>query len=527
MALANQKKQAPDKLTTNDEEKSFKLDDAPTLKSFLEHPGQIRCVVGPVGSGKTSAATWEVCYYLPEFLFQTHGIKKTRWVIVRNTYIELQDTTQQTIFEWFPWGRELKQQRKYRLSYPDGYQVELLFRSCDNPDDVKKFKSLEVTGYWIDESIEVAEEIKLMLRNRIGRYPAKSPVRFGIETTNPPSTDHPTYKNFKWICPPPEGAPVPEGIPLKNHFGFWQPAGENSKYLRPGYYEDLAEDYKNNPDWLDMYIKAMPGIIVKGELIYQKFIKKHHVALGRLEWNGVGSIIRGWDNTGNHPACVVFYFPTPGRCHVIDEYWAERMNIVEFAKHVFIDCNTKWPGATFVDYADPAGSAQFSTRDGDLTSNQELMEEGTGIEIFPAEQAFDARVSAVEAQLMMIDGLLISMHCHLLINGFLGGYCRPEIGKTGVYRETPTKNKYADIHDAFQYGMTGAKGAVKVGKKRVEPVRQAQTEYDLITHKPTDAGGIDADYRREAQRRGLPVPRRNAGQAKYDHRIDRLLRQRG
>jgi hypothetical protein len=176
----------------------------PTLLKFHEDPSQLRCVVGPVGLGKTTAATWEICYLLPKFIFEQYGIRKTNWVVVRNTYPELIDTTQRTLFDWFGWGKYNKQEKNYILRHKEGFEAEILFRSCDNPDDVKKFKSLELTGYWIDESCEVQDQIKLMLKNRIGRYPAKCPVRFGVETTNPPDTESSTYQDYF-------------GKPLHNH----------------------------------------------------------------------------------------------------------------------------------------------------------------------------------------------------------------------------------------------------------------------------------------------------------------------
>ena len=150
-----------------------KYEPLPTMRLFHESPAQFRCIVGPVGSGKTSAATVEVCYYLPMFLYARYNIKRTRWCIARNTTVELLDTTQRTVFEWFPDGRYAAQKKEYYISYENGVLVELLFRACDRPEDVKKFKSLEITGYWIDESIEVKEASKLMLANRIGRYPPR------------------------------------------------------------------------------------------------------------------------------------------------------------------------------------------------------------------------------------------------------------------------------------------------------------------------------------------------------------------
>lgn len=452
----------------------------PTISQFHRHPGQMRAIIGPVGSGKTTGATWDVCRYLPEYLSEEWGYKKSRWVIVRNTYDELIDTTQATVFEWFDWGRYRVQRKIYNLYHQDlKHEVEILFRSCDNPKDVKKFKSLEVTGYWIDESIEVASDIKKMLKNRIGRYPKAEQVakwfkkrwgyipdewwneekgeleipapRFGIETTNPPDIEHPTYHEFKWKNEVP--GPLPEKPPLKNHFGFWQPPRENESNLRKGYYDDLISDYADSPDWLEMYVDGKPGILVTGKLLYNNFLRKVHVALKPLLYPRGLPLFRGWDNSGNVPAAVVVGCPSPRVVHVFREFFHDKLGIVDFTKYVINQCNLLFPGADFMDWGDPAGEAHYSTKDGGFTSNAILMRD-EGVDVQPSEQNPDARYSAVDDQLAIINGMLIDPSATRLINGFLGGYHRKEIGQgTGIYSEKPEKNRFSHPHDALQYVM--------------------------------------------------------------------------
>lgn len=470
LALAD----APDKQV-------IRYNPVPTIQSFHLHPGQMRGIVGPVGSGKTTGATWDICRFLPFYLAKAWGYKKTKWVIVRNTYDELIDTTQATVFEWFDWGRYRVQRKIYNLYHQDegGFEVEILFRSCDNPKDVKKFKSLEVTGYWIDESIEVAETIKKMLKNRIGRYPKTEQIlqwykakfghvpkdwwdkeeqeyripapRFGIETTNPPDVEHDTYHQFHWLTDVP--GPMAEKAPLKNHYGFWQPPRENERNLRKGYYDDLIADYQDSPDWLEMYVQGKPGILVTGKLLYNNFMRKHHVSLVPLIWTKGLPLYRGWDNSGNVPAAVVVGCPSPRRIHVFREFFHDRMGIVDFTKYVVNQCNMLFPGAEFVDYADPAGENTFSNKKGGFTSNSILMAEN-GVEAEASEQNPDARYNAVDDQLAIIEGMLIDPSCIRLINGFLGGYHRQEIGQgTGIYAENPVKNRFSHPHDALQYVM--------------------------------------------------------------------------
>lgn len=428
----------------------------PTFRSFHASAAQMRAVVGPVGSGKTTAATWEVCHFLPFFLATQYKIKKTRWAVVRNTMSELKDTTQKTLFEWFDWGSYREQGKEgnytYILKYPQlgGIEVEILFRSCDIEKHVRQFKSLELTGYWIDESIEVKEAVKRMLKNRIGRYPRKCPVRFGIETTNPPDVEHPLYSQFKWDTPPP--GPLSKGEPLKKHAGFWQPPRENEENLRAGYYDDLINDYKDNPDWIAMYVEGKPGVMQTGKLVYNNFKRDHHVARETLIWS-TKELIRGWDNTGNCPAAIVLQVPTAGTMHVLKEFHTEREGIVDFTERVNTECNLLFPDATYTDYADPAGNAEFSKKEGGFTSNARLMNEACGISVIPSEQNFTARTQAVEKQLLKIDGLLIDPACIRLINGFLGGYCYAEVGNTGIYAKEPIKNKFSHVHDALQYAL--------------------------------------------------------------------------
>jgi hypothetical protein len=431
----------------------------PTIEAFHRSSAPIRCIVGPVGSAKTTGATMEIFHYLPLYLARKHKIKKTRWLILRNSYRELKDTTQKTVFEWIPWGDYRASDEKYTVKYPQGIEIEAIFRSCDRPEDIKKFKSLEITGYWIDESIEVKEDIKLMLKNRIGRYPKKSPVRYGIETTNPPDIEHPTYYNFNWQTHVP--GPVADRKEawqqvLEEHIGFWQPSAENAVNLRDGYYTDLIRDYAGNPDWIARYVRGEPGMTVAGKPVYHNFRKQLHVGETPFTWTGQNLFV-GWDNTGNCPACVICQVPTAGIVQVLAEYHTERMGIVDFVNMVILDRNSRYPDATYTEWGDPAGEARFSRRGGGLTSNEELMKEEAGIALKRSEQNWEARRESVETQLgRMVAGepaLMIDPGCIRLINGFLGGYAYPEVGTSGEYGIKPVKNKYSHVHDALQYVM--------------------------------------------------------------------------
>ena len=144
------------------------------------------------------------------------------------------------------------------------------------------------------------------------------------------------------------------------------------------------------------------------------------------------------------------------------------MGIVDFTKYVVNQCALKFPNADFIDFADPAGENKFSDKKGGFTSNAELMR-GEGIDPEASEQNPDARYAAVDDQLALINGMLIDPSCTRLINGFLGGYHRKEIGQgTGIYQQEPVKNRFSHPHDALQYVM------VRLVKPKPKPKKDSK-----------------------------------------------------
>jgi hypothetical protein len=460
----------------------------PTLRLFHNDNSINRCIIGPVGSGKTTAAAMEIGVFLPQHLLAEYGITKTRWVVVRNTYIELRDTTIRTVKEWFPEAFNSNDWSESRMELTirgEDYEAEILFRSCDRPEHIKKLKSLEITGYWIDESIEVPQEIKLMLENRIGRFPKRCPEKYGLETSNPPEIDDPTYSNFAWHKPPP--GPLPPREPLFGHRGFWQPPGENAKNLPPDYYEQLRKVYHDNRDWIDVYLDGKPGIMVVGRLVYNNFRREYHIAKESITWLG-GELIMGWDNSGNCPACIVAQVPGARQIHILREYYSDRMGIVDFTNFVVHQINMEFRGAKdIIHWGDPAANAQYPKREGGFTSNAELMHD-CGVDVLASEQNFQPRVEAVDQMLARIEGVLIDPSCTRLINGFLGGYCYPpNKSLMGEFLPNVLKNKYSHVHDALQYLM------VRVFKADVRPdARDAVLNFPYRDqYNPLEGTGYD------------------------------------
>jgi hypothetical protein len=228
----------------------------PTLWRFLQSSAFIRCIVGPVGSGKSSVCVMELVRRAREQAPGPDKVRRTRFAVIRNTYSQLRDTTRKTFEQWVPdaLGKWHEQSFTFTMDFPlkDGTKVEseVLFRALDRPEDVKKLLSLELTGAYINEGREIPKSVFDVLQTRVGRFPSKiqgGPTWFGIWLdTNPWPTTHWGYKTFSEDKP-------------KGHDLFEQPGGreanaENIENLPAGYYERLCEG--KDAGWVEEYVDS-------------------------------------------------------------------------------------------------------------------------------------------------------------------------------------------------------------------------------------------------------------------------------
>ncbi len=524
---------------------------SPTIEAFHNCDAQAKCIVGPVGTGKTTAAIWEIGFNLPRRIYMDYGIDHTRWVVVRKTFEQLMDTDFQEAMDWFTHGQWQASKKRLTCKWPASKNcpsaliVELIFHSCNTPEEEGKFRSMNLTGAWIDEANQLSVVVKNIIKGRLGRYPKikDTPVeftpRYFIETSNPFPADHPMYTTYDWmgpkvvkralpqlkcrecdklfsvafdepICPSCGGrgertgdvdwrsgeydtdvvvhklprGPVPAGQPTKNHIGFWQEPTENEENLRPGYWQAIADDYKEAPEMIRVLIGGKAGMQPKGKPVYRNFVPEIHVAQGPLRWseardNYTGEmvgvpLICGWDMSGDWPAMVLGQRVAPMQFQILREFFDERMGIIDFGKWVAESLQQDFAGAAIAHWGDPAGFAEFSDRNGGLTSNATLLYEQCGIRIQKSRQELDLRISAVDQLLIRRDGILIDPRCILLVNGFTAGYVREENPRLGQreYKTDPMKNRYSHIHDALQYMLVTS--IYPLIKEPREDVKQAE-----------------------------------------------------
>ena len=241
----------------------------PTLRRFMASDAFVRCIVGPVGSGKSSACVVELLRRAAQQAPGPDGVRRSRWAVIRNTYPELRDTTRKTFEQWLPPGKGKWREQEFAFEWTTDTRVkgqagsmavEILFRALDRPEDVKKLLSLELTGAYINEAREVPKHILDVLQSRIGRYPAMKDGGaswFGVwMDTNPWPTSHWGYELFS--------KQKPEGFDLFEQPDGLSEAAENVSNLPPGYYARLC--HGKDADWIAEYVKAQYPSSDKGSV---------------------------------------------------------------------------------------------------------------------------------------------------------------------------------------------------------------------------------------------------------------------
>ncbi|MDE2144893.1 MAG: phage terminase large subunit [Patescibacteria group bacterium] len=407
---------------------------------------RVKLLIGPFGTGKTTSAAWDIVSQSKRVLGG-----KSRFAVIRNTYPELRDTTIKTYLDWFPdgvFGKYNQTEKRYSIKFQDR-NIEILFKALDTPKDVRDLLSLELTGAHVDEAREIHEDVFKGLLGRIGRYPSlkdtggKTPFLNPpqvILTTNYPSTEHWIYRDFV-------------SSPVSGYSIYQQTQQENKHNLRPGYYEDLERDYASRPDLLRTLVRGEWGVTVKGKQVYPEFRRELHVSPKPMKPDDT-LVIRGWDNTGLSPACVVTQLSSTGQWLILKEFCGEDIGIVDFGEMVNLWCaNTFGSNAKYRDIGDPAGK----NRDSNKMSPADYLRK-ININVEDGIQTFKVRREAVAGRLTkLINGapaILIDPACTRLIDGFEGGYAYPEIGTTGIFRDEPAKNEYSHVADSLQYPAT-------------------------------------------------------------------------
>lgn len=435
-----------------------------------------RLIAGPVGSGKTTACIMELLRRACEQHPSPDGFRYTRFAIVRQTLKQLKDTVLKDVNTWLEGISRYKvSEATVHLQVGD-VRSEWILIPLETPEDQRRLLSMQLTGAWMSESIEMEYSLIAPLSGRCGRYPSAAMGGASwmgiICDTNFPAEGTEWHKLM--IDPPPDWQifQQPGGMSDGAENLEWLMQTPETLKLPPNnidriaqgrtYYERFIRSYGNESDWCRRYVHAEFGDDPSGTAVFRTSFKTAFHVVEDLEPVASYPLLVGQD-FGRDPCSIICQLDHKGRLLVLAECMAEDTGLEAHIQAGLrpLLMEEKFMGRPLAIIGDPAGRSKSS-----------IYEETTfdvlkrlGFSAYPAPtNDIDPRIRAVEAFLLaQRDGgpaiLFDKKRCPTMIRAMNGGY-RYEKTKTGQRKPLPKKDEYSHIADALQYACLAAHGGM-------------------------------------------------------------------
>ena len=324
---------------------------------------------------------------------------------------------------------------------------------------IGKLKGLELGAVVVDQAEEITLDDFLFLKGRLSR---PVPIRPILLLANPPNVGHWLHTWFE--------------LEKNKHKCemFSMPTEANRHNIPEGYIENLRRDYADRPGWLKCYLEGTWGYVVLGDSAFVGFRADSHMR--KVEYNPAKVLYRGWDFGWKHPAVTWHQFTEEGGLHQLHEDMGDKIDIRKYARHIVLQTNQRFPGASVVDYGDYAGN-QKSDKD-DAKSTIEILRQEEGIEVKSRPNpSIDARISLVQKYISMLSGahpfFTVDPSCRITIDALEGGYGRDkengEVIKDGFFEHIMDATGYV-FWNLFQHDANEA-------KKRARQVKIRSASY--------------------------------------------------
>lgn len=472
----------------------------PVAQRFIDDiDSEVAYIMGPRGSGKSRACmmkAWAIMSHYQQP--QRDGKRRSRGLVVRSTYKDLETTTVESWLELFPealFGTFYRSSPfKHEIRVGD-VEADVWFIAMDGKDDVGKLLSAERTWAYANEGRELSlSVINAMLKN-VGRYPSVAAGGCAVPQlfidSNAEAATH-WAPIMRGAVPPPAGLTDDERASLARPAGwtfYTQPPAmveikdAGGKHVR----FDLnpkAENLHNLPrrkdgrsiyyTWVGSDIQAarvdLCNVLEQmkaGTPVWSQFNADVHVAKQEIAPVAGLQIEIGLD-FGLTPAAV-FTQDVGGRRIVLREMVTpalrdgdEAVGAVQLAMKLRQFMARHFPGFSFVIHCDPAGEfrgAETGSRPADI-----LRAQGLPCYATTTNDPHFRREAVTHELGRMVHGqpaLLISPGCSYLIRAMAGEYkfqVRKVAGVEQPVAEAEKSHPWSDVSDALQYVVIGGGG---------------------------------------------------------------------
>lgn len=447
-----------------------------------------RLIAGPVGSGKTTGMIVETARRMGQQApSPSDGRRYTRFAIIRQSLKDAKGTVLKDVRGWFGSMADWRVSESTLYIEQGDIYSEWIFLPLDEPDDVKRLLSTQLTAAYINECSETDINLLSDIAGRLGRYPNNE---FGVCTwsgiyadTNMPIL-HTPWADFIQHPPPewqiyrqPGGHTYPTLDPAT---GQYSSGAENLAHLNQtaetikldetdpvrieqgrGYYNRLMS--VGTPDYIRRYVWAEFGRDPSGSAVFAESFKYDFHVVPELE-PVYGRLLLVGQDFGRSPWSVITQLDHNGRLMVLEEVagkgpTGDNIGLEQHIKQNLMPVlmQPRYAGRPIALVGDPSGAA----RDSLFEMNSFDLVKSLGL---PAEPAptndIEPRLRGVESFLVrQVAGkgaiLFDAGRCTTLIAGMNGAYkfnTKADSSGGSYQKDVPEKlHPWSDVCDALQY----------------------------------------------------------------------------
>lgn len=471
---------------------------APVLDQAALSPASFRCVEGPVNSGKSVWSLSEVYGLACTIPRCKDGIRRSKFLIVRDSYPNLESSTIETWKQWFPesvWGNiNGREPMTHVLRFLD-VEATFVFRAFSTDNILKAIKDLrstEWTGAWVNEGQFMPLALVKEIYSRTGRFPARKDCpaynrrKWVVMDMNAPPTDDfwGYYMRGKTVLPrdlTPEQTlefqkpddweffeQPPAVLEERNEDGSFKrfvvnPEAENLPHIGEESIKQELSGRSYNDVRRDLMNKVVP--LQKGYPRYTQLLREHvSDSIRPIE---TLPIIAGYDPGLN--GCVHLFQQWKDRWFALHTILAKGSSAAQLADEVLSVLGTRfpfWKQTGFVGWGDPYGDTRFGGDESKAENTHFEIMEGRTLK-FRSPAAKDNPSTRREITVKLLTSrtdtgavrlLIDKEYCAPLIAALDGGCTMMQVKSPDgvrVEEKVNKKNPLADVMEAAEYAFWG------------------------------------------------------------------------
>jgi hypothetical protein len=473
----------------------------PTGASFMMSDAFYRMILGPLGSGKTTTVLFELVRRACEQWPGPDGVRRTRFALLRQTLSQLKNTVLKDIVSWFsPICDWRVSESTVHFKFGDVVS-EWLLLPLETPEDQKRILSMNLTGAFVSEAIEIDFDLLVAIAGRCGRFPL--PADGGAKWYGVVLDSNMPTEGTPWEAavssPPPEWQVFvqPSGLSAEAENLNWLLQTPTTLALPIDHPDRLAkgrEYYQRlststNPAWVKRYVMAEFGPDPSGAAVYAgMFFSAFHCRDELLVIPGAPLLI-GLD-LGRDPWAVLGQIDSMSRLLVHEEIPADDIGLrLQLPRIRQVVSGRRYVGCPVCIIFDPAGMSK--SQHDELTSFDVISSYGFMCMPAPTNR-LAPRLNAVERFLTESRGgtaaMLLDRSRVPKLIGALNGSYRFKYNQMGESQPSPEKNPWSHVADAHQYLCQGASGGTANAIARRITRAKMQAERPMRRREPSAAG---------------------------------------